>query len=62
MAYLKRESESLITQIDRHQISEDEGERLISKLIEDYKIRGQGENKYNLLSGYLQVLNSAVHK
>ena len=62
MAYLKRESDNIMGQIQRGQTSEEEGDRLIGRLIEDYKVKGEGENKYELLAGYLQVLNSAVHK
>lgn len=60
--YLKNESKVLLDRINREKVSEEEAKRLIDKFISDYRNSAQGENRFELLTNCLTILEPAVYK
>jgi hypothetical protein len=52
----------LLDRVNKDKITEEEAKRLIDKFINDYRNSSQGDNRYELLTNCLTILEPAVYK
>ena len=62
LAYLKQSSEDLIARVNRDKLTQEQAQPYIQAIIEDYKKQAYGDNKYEILTNYLNVVHTSVAK
>lgn len=60
--YLKNESKTLLDRVSKEKISEEDARRLIDKLVNDYRNQAEGDNRFELLTNCLTILEPAVYR
>jgi hypothetical protein len=62
LAFLRQSSETILAKINKGKMPADQLQGEIDAIVSNYKLQAYGDNKYEILTNYLNIFHSAVGK